>query len=305
MINVVFSTMYYPVAIGKYFDFALRRRDDVNLCTVGPWTSTWIPWNGGMYMPEKYSTPPDIPLSKSFCGQINVTPKVIESSLLPFKPDLWINADAGFAFSKPDCQYAVIATDPHVLTYDFQRTQADKFYNMQFCYSKPGDKYLPYCADPEYHSPLEEYHDKKEYDVCLIGLHYPNRTNLVNRLRAKGLKVYYDIGIAYHEYNEIYSKSKIALSWSSMDDLIARVFEGMLMAVPVVCNRVPDISTHFVDGEDYYGFDNIDEAEVQVHMALANYDDAQEVAWKAHRKVKANHLYDYRISDILRDFRLI
>ena len=240
-------------------------------------------------------------MSKTFCGQTRVNPKTIESRL-PFKPDLWINADAGFAFSKPDCQYAIIATDPHVLSYDYQRTQADRFYNMQKFYSEPGDIYLPYCADPVWHSPLER---EKEYDVCLIGLQYENRTQLVNKLRASGLKVFYEIGVVYDEYQEVYAKSKIALSWSSRQDLIARVFEGMLMAVPVVCNRVPDMPTHFVEGQHYYGFDHIEEAEAQIHMTLANYDDAMDVAWAAHEKVKAQHLYDYRISDILRGFHLI
>lgn len=301
MINIAFSTMFYPVAIGKYFMFALQRRDDVNLWACGPWTSTKIPWKPDMHLPMKYSKPPDFPMLEDFCGRVNVSPTIIKS-YIPFMPDLWINVDAGFAFSKPDCPYAIIATDPHVLKYDYQRTQADKFYNMQQVYSKSGDIYLPYCADPVWHAPLER---EKEYDACLIGLQYPNRTALVNRLRKRGLKVFYDIGIVYDEYQEMYVKSKVAISWSSLDDLIARVFEGMLMKVPVVCNRVTDLPLHFDEGVHYLGFDMIDEAERQVMQALNYYDASMRMAEQAHDLVKENHLYDHRIELILEDFDLI
>ena len=301
MINIIFSTMFYPVAIGKYFMFALQRREDVNLFTTGPYTGTLIPWKGGIHLPPEYAHAPDLPLPTTFCGNTRVIPTLVEGRL-PFKPDLWINVDAGFGFLSPSCQYAVIATDPHVLTYDYQRTQADKFYNMQKFYSKAGDIYLPYCADPVWHSPLVR---EKEYDVCLVGLQYDNRTRLVNRLRAKGLKVYYDTGPCYDEYQELYAKSKIAISWSSKQDLIARVFEAFAIDIPLVCNKVPDMDLFFEDGTDYYGFTHMEQAEAQIHMALANYEDAKKVSANAHKKVMAEHLYEHRIEQILKDFNLI
>jgi spore maturation protein CgeB len=173
---------------------------------------------------------------------------------------------------------------------------------MQKFYSKPNDIYLPYCADPVWHSPLER---EKEYDVCLIGLQYQNRTDLVNRLRAKGLKVFYETGIVYDEYQEMYAKSKVALSWSSLQDLIARVFEGMLMKVPVVCNRVPDLDLHFKEDEHYYGFSTVMEAEFKIKHALMMYEEAAQVAEQAHEVVMEHHLYDHRIQQILEDFDLV
>jgi len=301
MINIVFSTMFYPVSIGKFFMFALQRREDVNLFTVGPYTSNWIPWKGGMYLPEQYSKPPDLPMTRAFIGNTAVNPVIVENRL-PFKPDLWINADAGFAFSKPNCPYAIIATDPHVLRYGLQRKNCDRFYNMQKFYSKPGDIYLPYAADPVWHSPLER---EKEYDACLIGLQYENRNRLVDRLRAKGLKVFYETGVVYDEYQEIYAKSRVALSWSSLQDLIARVFESFAMNVPLVANIVPDMNLFFDDEIDYYGFTTLDEAESQVFKALKNYDKALKMSERGHKKVINNHLYDHRIQAILEDFDLI
>jgi len=295
--------MFYPVSIGKYFMFALQRREDVNLYTVGAYTGNWIPWKGGMYLPEQYSKPPDLPMTRAFIGNTAVNPVIVENRL-PFKPDLWINADAGFAFSKPNCPYAIIATDPHVLRYGLQRKNCDRFYNMQKFYMQnyPNDIYLPYAADPVWHSPLER---EKEYDACLIGLQYENRNRLVDRLRAKGLKVFYETGVVYDEYQEIYAKSRVALSWSSLQDLIARVFESFAMNVPLVANIVPDIYTHFEMGNHYLGFHTVDEAEDCVMSILNDPEAAMIMANRAHELVKEKHLYDHRIEQILEDFDLI
>jgi len=61
----------------------------------------------------------------------------------------------------------------------------------------------------------------------------------------------------------------------------------------------------FEDGVDYYGFDNLEQAEAQIFMALANYEDAKMVSKNAHSKVMKSHLYDHRIEKILKDFELV
>jgi len=303
MIRTVLSYAVYPMALAKYFEAALRARDDIELITVGPYTGTYIPWKGGMNLPQKYAIAPTIPLGRNLIGNVRLHPGVVENQIPWDSVDLWINADSNFCFTRPKKadNVVTIALDPHVLNYDFQRTQCDIFYSMQAVYSKPGDRYLPYAASEIHHYPEDK---EKIYDVCLIGLQYENRTQLVNKLRAKGLKVYYDTGAVFDEYREIYNQSKVAISWSSKDDLIARVFESLAMDIPLICNNVPDMDTFFVDGEHYYGFTNIHEAEAQVHMALANYEDAQEISNAGHRKVIAQHLYKYRISNILKDCKL-
>ena len=57
--------------------------------------------------------------------------------------------------------------------------------------------YLPYGYSKRYHFPERV---EKEYDVCLMGLNYSHRHNLVYKLRAIGLKVKSGIGIVYDEY---------------------------------------------------------------------------------------------------------
>ena len=60
--KIVLSGMYYPVAIVRYFEAALRRRPDVELFTMGPFTGTFIPWNGGMNLKPEYAKAPDLEL---------------------------------------------------------------------------------------------------------------------------------------------------------------------------------------------------------------------------------------------------
>lgn len=296
-IRVVLSGIFYPMAILRYFERALQRREDVELITVGPYTGTFIPWGRGMNLKAQYAKSPDRPLSSSMIGVSGTNVPA------PEDVDLWIQVDAGFYFKKPKAKVvAHVATDPHVLNYDKQRGECDYFFNMQKVYSKPGDIYLPYAADPEWHSPMDL---EKEWDACLIGLQYENRTRLVEALRAEGLRVYYDNGPAFREYQLQYAKSRVALSWSSKQDLIARVFEGMCMKLPVVCNRVPDINEHFMEGKHLSCFDNLGQAVAAVQHLLLDEHYSKRLADESHDLVMKKHLYDHRIQQILETVGLI
>jgi spore maturation protein CgeB len=113
------------------------------------------------------------------------------------------------------------------------------------------------------------------------------------------------MGEIYDEYRIAYNKARVALSWSSLNDLPARVWEGMGMNLPVVTNRVPDLSNFFVEGEHYLGFSNVQEAEKQVLLLLSDDAMRDEMANNAYRKVIAGHTYDHRISQILENAKLI
>jgi len=304
-LKVVLSSIWYPVAMATYFWKALERRDDIELITIGPFTNTYIPWNGGMHLPVKYVKTPTHPLSPEMIRYGKVNPQIFQVYEDMADVDLWLEVDAGF-YLDPKPQTGIVAhvaTDPHVLNYDRQRQLADFFFCMQTPYMKPelGDWYLPYGFDPTIHNPIDL---EKEYDACIIGLQYAQRLQLVNTLRANGLKVYCDIGKVFDENNEIYNQSKVALSWSSMDDLPARVWEAFGMAIPLVTNRVPDLSTFFVEDEHYLGFSNVSEAVSKVKYLLDNPKFADEMANNAYRKVMPHHTWDKRIQQILETVKL-
>jgi len=291
--RVVFSSIFYPVFMGGYILAALKRRKDVELFTTGPFTGDWIPWNGGMTVKAKFK--PDLPMPSQWIGMR--PPIAYVESKLPWKADVWIQVDAGF-YLEGYPLYGVncfVATDPHVLSYDRQRLLADKFFCMQQVYAKPGDLYLPYAYDPEWHRPEKQ---PKEFDACLIGLHYQQRDALVNALKAKGRSVYYNIGPAYEQARAFYNQSKIGLNWSSLQDLNARAFELLAFGLPAVMNRVPDMTGFFRDGVDYMGFDSLEEAVQAAEYLLDNPKLADQIA-KSGRKAVAPHTWDARVEEIL------
>ena len=301
-IRVVVSGLLFPVTMLHYFWRAFERREDIDLKVVGPFFGDWIPWKGGLRLPTRYVKYPTIPLPQEYAGSQGLNPSFIEAQL-PWKPDLWLQVDAGWWLKKPDAGVvAHVATDPHVLNYDRQRNECDVFFNMQTPYMKNGDKYLPYAFDPEIHYPILT---DKIYDATLLGLQYENRNQLVGRLRQRGLNVLYETGVVYDEYRVAYNQARGALSWSSLLDTPTRVYEAMAIATPLVCNRTPDLSNFFVERDHYLGFDSVDEAEQQVMYLLNDPEFAAEMSDNAYRKVIAGHSWDKRVEQILDNCKLL
>jgi len=302
-LKIVISALIYPFTMMHFFWMAFERREDVELFVLGPYTDNYIPWNMGMRLPRKYVKVPDFALPQS-TSQF-MPPYSIVKSVIPWKPDLWIQINAGFHFStKPDAKIvAHIQTDPHVLK-DFYKVPieySDFNFCMQDFYRDGNEILLPYAYDPEIH-----FHEDREkiYDACLIGLHYEHRNALVKRLRDRGLNVYYSIGEVYSEYRQKYNESKVALSWSSKYDLPARCWESWGMELPLITNRVPDLKLFANESEHYLGFDTVDEAEQQVMTLLNDKKFRDNLAERGHENAKAE-TYDKRAQTILETVGLV
>jgi hypothetical protein len=302
--RVIISGIHYPMSMMRWFIRAFQRREDVELWTCGVFTGDRIPWAGGIRMPQRYVEAPNFALSA------NPVPKSVPFAVvaphLPFEPDLFLQIDAGFHFKdRPKGRIvALLETDPHVLLPHYQEAKqySDFVFNMQTPYMEKGDIYVPYAYDKEVHYPEDL---PKEYDACLIGLHYPQRDTLVSRLRKLGLKVYYDLGLIFDEYRTIHNKSKIGLNWSSMLDLNARFWEMLAMGMPMVANHVPDANTSFVDGEHYRGFDTMDEAENKVMLLMKDKELREYIANTGHRKIMGGkNTYDDRVNELLEACKL-
>lgn len=293
--RVVLSGIFYPMAILRYFEAALKRRDDVELFSAGPYTGAWIPWNGGMNLPAKYANVPGFPLPQNAI-HAPVPVEMVEARL-PWEPDLWIQVDAGwFLRGRPKHgKNVIVATDPHVLNYAQQRRLADTFYCMQAVYAEAGDEYLPYAYDPVWHAPQEQ---PRNFDACLLGLHYQQRNELVHQLRQAGLNVHYDLGPCFDEARALYNQAPIGLNWSSKQDLVSRVFELLGMGRLAVVNVVPDLPRFFADGMDLVVFGGLDEAVEKTAYYWRNPDKAREIAEQGRKTVKP-HTWDARVAQIL------
>ena len=307
-IKILLLSIHYPLAMKSYFERALRRRDDVDLITTGPFTGTFIPWMGGMTLPEKYSKPPTIPLP--FPPNVGTVSYDFVKAQLPkdWIPDLVISCDAGINWtSKPQDGYVVtIGTDPHVLDYAHARAVSDKFFNMQLCYSQPKDVYLPYAYDPtvHYHSlpdwkKLDPY-AQKDADAVLIGMPYDNRVKWVDELRKHGVSVIFENSPVFDEYRELANRARIGLNWSSLNDLNARFFETPAFGLAPVMNRVPDAHLFLNEGKDYVGFDTLDEAVEAVLYLKNNPDKVKEMAENSYTHI-LGETYDKRVTQILEE----
>jgi hypothetical protein len=283
--------------MARYFENAFRADPDVELKTCGWYTRNWIPWMGGMLLPDKYINKPDVIMGgQEMIGREALYPQV-ENVLGDWKPDMVLTLDAGIRWAvkpKVDCPVVHVATDPHALNYDKPRGYSDFFFNMQKSYSVEGDIYLPYAYDDTWLYPCD-LPDGFKYDVSLIGMPYGQRVSLVNRLRGMGLRVAFENGAIFDEYRTILNESIIGLNWSSLDDLNCRVFEIMGVGRIPVINRVTDLPLHFEEGKHYFGFSSEDEAVSQVQHALS----LERYRYDGHELVKEKHTFKHRVKQIM------
>jgi len=312
-LKIGLSSLNFPVTMARYMWGALDERDDVETYMIAPHYGDFIPWTpvgggNGIHLPAKYVKEPWAALPASWYSSI---PYPMAKPHMPepdIKFDVFIMIDAGFRFStRPNADVvAHILTDPHAIAprdYSVGSRVSDHVFSMQTPYMKPGEHYLPYAYSPKWHYPEDA---EKEYDACLIGLLYDHRQLLMSQLRAKGLEVYYNIGEVYDEYRQRYAKSRLALNWSSKLDLPTRVFEAFAMNIPLVTNRVPDISNFFVEDEHYLGFDTIGEGVEKALWAINNEDAALEMAHAAYRKVTSSgHSWKDRMQFVLETIKVI
>jgi len=322
-IKVLLLYIVYPFAIASYFKKALEHRDDVDLIVTGPYTANWMPWLGGMTVPMKYALSPDIPLD--YHPNIREVNYELIKAKLPegWIPDIVLNIDANLHWKyKPSDGYVVtVGTDPHVLNdfYDVPRAYSDKFFNMQLCYSKPNDIYLPYAYSSYDHYPMDGMQHEsrvfgigdidyalmgtptpieKDTDAVLIGMPYENRVQWINELRQRGVSVIFENGPIFDEARALYNRGRIGLNWSSMLDTNARVFELPAMKLAPVMNVTPDIGQFLSDGIDYLGFDTLDEALESVFFLKDHKEDCYKMAESAYKSIRGQ-TYDSRVQQIL------
>lgn len=306
MKNIIITGLFFSVtACLEYVTRAFKRREDVRVITAGSYhgldMSVW--GNGISMMPQHYDFRPDIVFPAMPIGESHIPIQMIESQLKDFIPDLWLNVDAGFRYlGKPSKGIsAVFYTDPHTGLrdiYNRHKGQYDFHFNPQTPYLEGNEIYLPYASDKEWHERIEG--EEKIYDVTIIGNYYQQRVELINKLKSKGLRTFFQLGYKGEEAKKIMNQSKIILNWSSKDDLTARCFETMGCGSVLLANRVPDLTKHFIEGEHYYGFNEIGEAESKVDYILSHWEEAEKVANNGYKISNELHRWDHRVAEIMK-----
>jgi hypothetical protein len=297
-IKILCLSIWYPLSMSRYFEKAFRHHPNVDFKTTGPYTGSWIPWMGGMNLPEKYAKPPDVPLP--FNGEVGrVSYDLAKAQLGDWKPDIVLSIDAGINWiNKPhEGLVTTIATDPHALDYDHQRRISDKFFNMQASYSKPQDIYLPYA-----YSKYDCYPDdtvKKDADAVLIGMPYEQRVQWVEALRRRDVSVIFQNGPVFDEARDLYNRGRIGLNWSSLDDLNCRAFEIPAMKLFPIMNSVSDLHK-FKFYQDTLVFYDIAGAVEKVMWAIEHPENVKLLAKSAYEHVQGE-TYDSRVDQFLQE----
>lgn len=307
MKRILFLHRAFPVSISKYFLTAFRKRSDVDVVDVSPYYGSYIPWKGGMNLPDKYKSIPTYSLPFDYQ---DVPWSIVDQITGHQCWDMVLTIDPMIRWAsrpkpKHDCPVVHVATDPHVVDYEKPRGYSDFFFNMQYSYSHAKDIYLPYAFSRHHFYPFLAS-QKKIWDASLVGLQYTNRVDWVNSLRNAGYNVFFDVGPAFDEYREITWSSRAVLSWSSKDDLICRVFEAMGMGVPLVSNYVPDMELVFGKQLDKYMavFDGksdkaVRDATLMAIDVIQNPSNYLERATEAKKFVFEFHTFDHRVEFIL------
>ena len=163
----------------------------------------------------------------------------------------------------------------------------------------PDMTWLPVGYDPVAFPPSPIPWNEREYDVCCLGVMYPKRWELVNAMRAAGLKVLAGSGLVYEAYRDAYHNSRVALVSSFNGDLPIRLFEGAGMGCVPLHDPIADLALLGDDPGALYT--TVEEAVNQakmiartpVHPGTAERGAASCVAWAQ------SHTWDARAQVII------
>lgn len=281
---------------GHFFKWAFEELGH-EVFSVGEFSGDTVPWEGNPRFP-KYIFPPDLELQKG----LSYFPLNEVIKLMPWKPDLIFQVDAGFYLPGrvDDVPNAMFATDPHFLNYSAQYNLVDYFFNPQpSTFPKyPDSIFLPWAHDPNIHKNL--HHEKREFDVGFVGLLYDKRKAALEKLSQKFKVSFRNAGVIYDECTAQYNNFVMSFNWSSNDDIPMRIFEGMAYGCVVLTNRITGMDTLFKEGEHYIGFGS----ENELLEKVAYYRDKpgliNSIIKNSENEIK-KHTYKARVEQVLKE----
>lgn len=168
--------------------------------------------------------------------------------------------------------------------------------------------YMPWAAEHECFKP---YPIIEKYDWCFIGhLNNQFRINLLDRfckewpLGSNGYLGWRMGEFPGHNVLEDiakkFSQSRIVLNESILDDLNMRTFETLACKRLLLCEDVPGVRDHFVDGEHLVLFKTIDEAVEKAKWLLNDKEAREGIAAQGHQEFLSKHTYMHRTKEILK-----
>ena len=154
-------------------------------------------------------------------------------------------------------------------------------------------KWLPPAASPSYHRPWDE---ETIYDWTALWHNVPARIEYTRQARGE-----FKCHVGYadgEEYARWISKGRCTLNVTRSGELNTRIFEAMLIEVPLITSRVNDLSILFAENEHYLGFDSPEELVEKITWVQGHPEEAQAMAARARKEVLAKHTFYHRVLSI-------
>ena len=223
--------------------------------------------------------------------------------------DLYLNVDDGFEYAFPTNlrPSAFWAIDTH-LNYPRCRDRSRAFDSV-FTAQKDGAEqlradgidsaiWLPLACDPR----VQRKHDvPKRYDVAFVGNLFPERTELLQRIRRRFANTF--VGQRYfEEMAETFSASRTVFNRSLRNDVNMRVFEAVACGSLLVTNDLSDngLTELFQDGQHLATYRDADELLDKIAFYLSHEAARERIAEAGLAEAVTRHTYRHRMEALLR-----
>lgn len=288
--RILLAAVHYPVSSGGYMTRAFKRIG-CDVRSVGPFTGDWLPWNGGMNVKPEYAWKSD--------GNL-------DAYWEDWRPDLVVLMDSAFQYhsSYADVPHVVYGVDSHVVNY---RQPGIEHYFLAHsqgpahCVCQEDESWLPCGYDPVYFTPSPIPMAERQYDVCMIGVIYQRRADIIRAMVNAGLSVFAGTGLLYDDYAAAYHDSRISLCVSAAGDVAQRVFETAAMGCAVLTDHCADLDREELSPiHPPYGirFHTTEETLIATQMMLSDFGFLSEMGHNAEKWARP-HTWDARAQTIL------
>jgi spore maturation protein CgeB len=183
--------------------------------------------------------------------------------------------------------------------------------------------YLPLAGDPNRYNCLdikEEDRKQFEYDVCFVGVPYPNRVEILNSLsqfkvgafgdswdkyflrRGKKLPSYYKGKATGEKVLKIYRSSKIALNIhdpEAKDGANTRTFDILACGARELVDYKKSLETHFKIGEEIITYRDPDELHKLIAYFCQNIKELESISERGRQRVLKEHTWHHRVRKII------
>ena len=183
--------------------------------------------------------------------------------------------------------------------------------------------YLPLATDPKRYKVMsisEEDRRDFSYDICFVGVPYPNRVEVLDSLsqyklgvfgdgwakyflrRGKKIPSYYRGKAIGEKVIKIYRSSKIVLNIhdpEAREGVNTRTFDILACGASELVDYKKNLETHFKIGEEIISYKNLEDLHQLVDYYCRNIKELEEISEKGRKRILMDHTWNHRVEKII------